>query len=303
MQKRILISGATGLVGRALVAALDPEIWEVVHLVRHPVHDGSKNISWDPDSGLIASEKLAEGTWDAVVHLAGEPIASKRWTPEQKEKIRDSRVAGTKGLAGHLAELPRKPGVLICASAIGYYGDRGEEVLTEASAPGEGFLSDVTQAWEAAADPARAAGIRVVHLRLGVVLSDQGGALAKMLPVFRLGMGGRLGDGSHWMSWVSLTDVTGVLVHMIDSDTASGVYNLTAPEPVTNLVFTKTLGKALGRPTVLPVPRGVIRLALGEMGETLLFHSAKVLPQRLLEESGFAFRHPALPEALADLAR
>lgn len=298
MENAILLSGSSGLIGRELCAALMRDNVPVHQLVRHPVHAQTLNVSWDVDAGIIEAEKCSGHK--AVVHLAGEPIAAKKWSPEQKQRILDSRVKGTRLLAETLAGAEEKPEVFVCASAIGYYGSRGNEKLTEASSAGEGFLAEVTKAWEDAAAPAREAGIRVVHARFGIVLSPEGGALAKMLPAFRFGLGGRLGDGSAWMSWIALPDVAAALRHAIDCPDLSGPVNFTAPEPVTNFTFTKTLGQVLKRPTILPAPAAAIRTVLGEMGETLLLNSSNVLPTRLLE-SGFTFQHPRLAEALKAL--
>ncbi len=298
MENAILLSGSSGLIGRELCAALMRDNVPVHQLVRHPVHAQTLNVSWDVDAGIIEAEKCSGHR--AVVHLAGEPIAAKKWSPEQKQRILDSRVKGTRLLAETLAGAEEKPEVFVCASAIGYYGSRGNEKLTEASSAGEGFLAEVTKAWEDAAAPAREAGIRVVHARFGIVLSPEGGALAKMLPAFRFGLGGRLGDGSAWMSWIALPDVAAALRHAIDCPDLSGPVNFTAPEPVTNFTFTKTLGQVLKRPTILPAPAAAIRTVLGEMGETLLLNSSNVLPTRL-QESGFRFQHPRLAEALTAL--
>ncbi|MCC5847849.1 MAG: TIGR01777 family oxidoreductase [Verrucomicrobia bacterium] len=299
MQKEILVSGASGLVGSAFFSSLDPQTHRVLQLVRHPVHADSSHVSWSPTEGEIEREKLEGLT--AVVHLAGEPIAAKRWSPEQKARIRDSRVNGTRLLAESLAAAKNKPEVLVCASAIGWYGDRGTETLTEASEAGDGFLTEVTQAWEKAADPAREAGIRVVHLRLGVVLSPDGGALAKMMLPFKLCLGGPLGDGQGFMSWVALPDVVAIFNEAVTNPDMKGAYNVTAPHPVNSREFAKALGKALGRPAVIPLPAPVIRFGLGEMGETLLLHSAKILPERLTKEVGYEFQYPELSSALEAL--
>ena len=299
MQKTLLLSGASGLVGSALITALDPQTHRVLQLVRHPVHGESEHVSWSPGAHAIEREKL-DGL-SAVVHLAGEPIAAKRWNPEQKARIRDSRVEGTRLLAEALAAAQNKPEVLVCASAIGWYGDRGSETLTESSDPGEGFLAEVTRDWEKAADPAREAGIRVVHLRLGVVLSPDGGALAKMLLPFRVGLGGPLGDGRNFMSWVALPDVVSIIKEALANSQMNGAYNVTAPHPVNSREFAKTLGKVLHRPAVIPLPAPAIRIGLGEMGETLLLHSAKVLPERLTGEVGYDFQYPELYPALEAL--
>ena len=261
----------------------------------------SRGNDWNPVQGFVNPEVL-RGV-NAVIHLAGEPIAARRWTTEQKRRIRDSRVKGTRALAEALAAAPPGSKTLICASAVGLYGDRGDEIPDESSSPGEGFLAEVVKDWEAAAAPAIAAGVRVVFLRLGVVLSTEGGALAKMLPVFRLGLGGRLGDGKAWMSWVHLDDAVAVFRLALERADMSGAYNLCAPNPVTNRDFTSAMGLALHRPTVLPVPRVALKLLLGEMGETLLLHSSRVLPGRLQRECGFSFAFPRVGEALDDLLK
>jgi len=293
MQKTILLTGATGLVGSALSRALRQAGHDVTALSRGP--------SWNPGGGQVDASVL-EGV-DVVVHLAGEPIAARRWSTAQKQRIRDSRVRGTRALAEALAANPRPGRAFVCASAIGYYGNRGEEALTEMSALGEGFLAEVVRDWEDAAAPAQAAGLRVVFLRLGVVLSAQGGALAKMLPAFRLGLGGPLGNGRDWMSWIHLDDAVAAFQRAVDDAALDGAYNFCAPLPVRNREFTRALGQVLRRPAVMPVPRLALRLLLGEMGETLLLHSARVLPRRLQEEAEFHFAHPELLPALRDLLR
>jgi len=289
---KILVSGSTGLVGGTLVPFLTTGDHSVVRLVRKPSEQG---IRWDPDKGEIESGKL-EG-FDAVVHLAGENIAGGRWTAARKERIRDSRVKGTRLLAEALAGLAKKPKVLVCASAIGFYGDRGDRVLDEAASAGEGFLSDVCVEWEKAAEPAAEAGIRVVHLRFGVVLAADGGALAKMLLPFKLGFGGVLGSGDQYMSWVTVDDAVGMIHFAIENEALVGPVNGVAPNPVTNREFTHTLGKVLSRPTLLPVPAFGARLALGEMADELLLSSTRVVPARLLR-SGYSFRFAQLEDAL-----
>jgi hypothetical protein len=290
---KVLVSGSNGLIGRAFMESLFAGGHEATRLTR-----GNRVVAprvlWNPVTGSL-EPRLLEG-FDAVVHLAGENIAG-RWTPALKEKIRDSRVKGTAFLAQALAGLARPPRVFVCASAVGYYGDRGEEVLTEESGPGEGFLPEVCRAWESAGDPAARRGIRVVHLRFGVALSRRGGALAKMLLPFRLGLGGRLGSGRQWWSWVSLEDARGAILHAIQTETLSGPVNVTAPAPVTNAEFTRALGRALRRPTLLPLPAFLARLALGEMADSLLLASARAEPQKLLS-TGYRFRHPTLSSAL-----
>ena len=294
---RIAISGSSGLVGSALAVSLDREGHEVVRLVRREPrrHD---ELLCDPATGRIDTAGL-EGL-EAVVHLAGENIASSRWSPSQKERIRASRVDGTRRLADSLVGLSRPPATLICASAVGYYGDRGDERLDEASAPGSGFLPETCVAWEAAADPARRAGIRVVTLRIGVVLSAEGGALARMLTPFRLGLGGRLGHGRQRMSWITLEDLIRVIRHVLQDRTLHGPVNAVAPQTVTNGEFTTTLGRVLCRPTLLPLPAALLRLLLGEMGQALLLDGSHVTPERL-RQAGFEFRHHALEPALRSL--
>jgi uncharacterized protein (TIGR01777 family) len=253
---------------------------------------------WDPEGGRVDAAGL-EGV-DAVVHLAGESVGQ-RWTEAAKQRIVRSRVKGTRALAGALAGLARKPRVLVCASAVGIYGDRAERV-DEESATGSGFLADVAREWEAAAQPAAAAGIRVVNLRLGIVLSAEGGALARMLPPFRLGVGGRLGSGEQWMSWVSLEDVVGAIRFAMEREEARGPVNVVSPNPVTNAGFTAALGRALGRPTLLPVPGAALRLLFGQMADEALLGGQRVQPSRLLA-LGYRFRHPELDGALAAALR
>ncbi|HEX4145636.1 MAG TPA: TIGR01777 family oxidoreductase [Pirellulales bacterium] len=291
------IAGASGLIGSALAPFLTTGGHQVQKLVRgRPAAAGE--IAWDPAAGKVDATGLAD--CDAVVNLAGEGIATRRWTAAQKERIRASRVESTTLLARTLAGLNPRPRVWVCASAIGFYGDRGEERLDEASAAGEGFLPDVCRQWEAATAPAVDAGIRVVRLRFGVVLSPAGGALAKMLPPFRMGAGGRLGDGQQYMSWIALDDVVGAIYHALMHDTLAGPVNAVAPHPATNLEFTKTLGRVLHRPTIFPMPAPVARLLFGEMADALLLASARVYPARLLE-SGYAFRYQQLEGALRHL--
>lgn len=291
---KVLVSGATGLVGSALCAALTARGDEVWRLTRRPPNEAT-DIQWNPDQGQLPKSRL-EGL-DAVVHLAGENIAGARWTAAYKQKIRDSRVRGTQLLAETLAQLERKPKVLVAASAIGYYGRRGNESLTETAAPGQGFLPDVCREWEAATRPAEAAGIRVVNLRIGVVLAKAGGALAKMLLPFQLGVGGVVGSGQQFWSWVGLADVVGAIEHSLDHQDLRGPVNAVSPQPLTNYDFTKALGKVLHRPTIFPMPGFAARLALGEMADDLLLGSTRVYPKRL-EETGYRFQHPTLDAAL-----
>jgi uncharacterized protein (TIGR01777 family) len=290
----VVVTGASGLIGSALRPALERAGHRMVPMVR--AAGGGEAIRWDPDRGVIDAGGL-EGV-GAVVHLAGEGIGSKRWNDEQKAKIRDSRVRGTTLLAETLAKLQQPPKVLVSGSAIGFYGDRGDEVLTESSRAGDGFLAELCVAWEAAAAPAKEAGIRVSHIRTGIVVAGGGGALPKMLKPFKLGLGGRLGSGSQWMSWIGLEDEVGGIVHLLGDDAPAGPVNLTAPNPATNADFTKALGQAVGRPTIVPVPKFGLKLLLGgEMAEEMLLGGQRVLPTRLLD-SGYTFTHPELAEAL-----
>ncbi len=296
---RIAVTGSTGLIGQALVEGLESRGHEAVRVVRPGGSHGSgpsTSVVWDPTAPEFDAGGL-EG-FDAVVHLAGEPIAARRWSPDQKARIAESRVRGTAVLAQALAQLSEPPGVLVSASAIGYYGGRGDELLDESSSAGRDFLAEVCRDWETAADPARAAGIRVAHPRTGVVLSRSGGALAEMLPFFRLGIGGRIGDGRQWMSWITLHDEVEALMWLITAD-VEGPVNLTAPEPVTNRELTAALGRALRRPAVLPTPKPALWAKLGrELTEALLYSSARVTPA-VLHRGGFQFTHPDIATGLA----
>ena len=294
---KVAVTGATGLVGSALVPFLLSGGHEVVPLRRASAGgDGDGDApGWDPQTGAF-SAGVADGL-DAVVHLAGENIAAGRWTAARKARIRDSRVNGTRHLAEALAALAEPPQTLVVASAIGFYGDRDDEVLDETSAPGEGFLPDVCQAWEAAAAPAREAGIRVVHLRIGIVMTPAGGALGQMLLPFRMGVGGVIGSGRQYMSWVALDDVLGGVLHALRTEDVAGAVNMVAPNPVTNREFTKTLGRVLRRPTIFPMPAFAARLAFGEMADALLLASTRVEPARI-REGGFTFGYPGLEDAL-----
>lgn len=298
---RVLVTGSTGLVGSALVPFLITLGHRVTRLVRK-VSTSSAGLGpsvtdalWDPVAATI-DRKALEGM-DAVIHLAGENIAAGRWTPQQKARLRDSRVGGTRFLAETLASLQQPPRTLVSASAIGYYGSRGSELMTEGSALGTGFLADVCRDWEAATEPAARKGVRVVHLRVGVVLSPRGGALHKMLTPFKLGVGGVIGDGRQYLSWVSLDDLIGAIHHALVTETLRGAVNAVAPHPVTNREFTKALGRVLSRPTILPLPAFAARLLLGEMADALLLASTRVAPERLLS-SGYKFQHPELEGAL-----
>ena len=292
---RILVTGASGLVGAALVPFLTTGGHHVIRLVRRAEQASASAILWSPQTG-IANPSALEGV-DAVVHLAGERIDSGRWTPQKKAAIRDSRVQGTWALCEALAKLQQPPSVLVCASAIGYYGDRGDEYLREDSAAGHTFLASVCRDWEAATAPAAARGIRVVNARLGIVQSLAGGALAKMITPFQLGAGGMIGHGRQYMSWVTLDDVIGAIHHAISTEALQGPVNVVAPQPVTNRTFTRTLGKVLKRPTLFPMPAAAARLAFGEMADALLLSSARVMPAKL-RDSGYRFRHANLEDGL-----
>jgi uncharacterized protein len=287
---RIALTGSTGLVGSALVPNLIQAGHDVVRLKRPA--------DWDPEKGTANVSAFAGA--NAVIHLAGENIASGRWTAARKQRILGSRVQGTRLIAETISGMDRPPQVLVSASAVGYYGDRGSEVLREESPPGTGFLPEVCRQWEAATDAALPKGIRVVHLRTGIVLSVKGGAMAKMLPPFKLGLGGKIGSGNQYWSWISLDDVCGAVLHCIQQAGLRGAVNIVSPEPVTNLDFTKALGRALGRPTVFPMPGFAARLVLGEMADELLLASARVQPAKLLA-SGFVFHHTELQPTLRHL--
>lgn len=292
---KILVTGSTGLIGSALVQHLKGEGHAVTRLLRSRVSPGEKGFLWDVQSGTLYAKPL-EGL-DAVVHLAGENIGAGRWSLTRKAIIRDSRVRGTRLLSETLARLEQPPKVLVCASAMGFYGDRRDETLNEKSSGGTGFLPELCREWEAASEAAAAKGIRVVHLRIGLVLSAEGGALKRMLPPFKLGVAGRLGSGEQFMSWVALDDLVGVIEHAITHNSLAGPVNAATPNPVTNQEFTKTLGRVLGRPTIFPVPAFAVRLLFGEMGDALLLSSARLEPTRLTA-SGFMFRYPELEPAL-----
>jgi len=295
---KILVSGSSGLIGSALVDFLTARGHTVIRLIRSSSSSPSNTIVWNPESRELDTRQL-EGL-DAVVHLAGENLSTGRWTPEKKIRIAHSRVDYTRFLGEFLARLQSPPTAWLCASAIGYYGNRGDEVLREESAPGVGFLADLCRQWEAATEPAQGAGIRVALLRFGVVLSPAGGALAKMLPPFRWGLGGRLGDGKQYMSWITLADAVGAIHHVLTQPELQGAVNVTAPHPVTNLEFTKTIGKILSRPTLFSVPAFVLRCVMGEMANELLLAGACVAPTRLIE-TGYVFQYPELEAALRGL--
>ncbi len=290
---KIGVTGSTGLVGSALVPLLATHGHDVVGLRRY-TESAKDQEGWDPNTGRITVSNTA---LDALVHLAGENIAGGRWNAARKSRIRDSRVDGTRRLAETLAGQAQRPHTLVVASAIGYYGDRGDERLIESSDAGEGFLPEVCHAWEAATAPARDAGIRVVHLRIGIVLTPAGGALAQMLLPFKMCVGGVIGPGRQYMSWIALDDVLAAIRHALQTETLDGPVNAVAPQPVTNAEFTSTLGRVLRRPTVMPLPAFFARLAFGEMADALLLSSTRVQPARL-EETGFTFQYPELEAAL-----
>lgn len=291
---KLLISGSHGLVGKALVKSLESAGHEIFCLVRHA--PGSDfEVEWSPDRYSIALARL-EG-FDGVIHLAGESIASGRWDEEKKRKIRESRVKGTKLLSDALANLARPPRTLVSASAIGYYGNRGDELLTETSPPGDDFLSGVCVEWEKSTAHALEKGIRVVNTRFGIILDSQGGALAKMLTPFRMGVGGKVGSGEQWMSWIALDDVVAAIEYVLASQTLKGPVNFVAPNAVRNAEFTKTLGRVLSRPTIFPIPAFGARLAFGEMADALLLSSQRVEPERL-KEAGYQFKYANLEGAL-----
>lgn len=293
-QPTVVITGASGLIGTKLTAAFEADGWRVLRAVRREAkHD--QEVSYDPKKGLIEREKL-EGV-EAIVHLAGAGIADKRWTESYKQTILDSRVDGTTLIAETLAGLNNKPKVFACASAIGYYGDRGNEELDEQAAAGDGYLPEVCLQWERSCEAAREAGIRTVNMRIGVVLSTEGGALKEMLTPFKLGGGGVLGSGKQYFSWIELEDIVRAMHFIVKNDSLSGPVNLVAPNPVTNYEFTKTLGRVLSRPTILPMPAFAARLLFGEMADALLLASTRVVPSKLTS-AGFSYEHGELEPAL-----
>ena len=301
---KILVTGSSGLVGTALVKALGRDGHMVCRLMRpesaanNEVKDGF-NVAWNPATGELGGAGVGP---DGVVNLAGASIAGGRWTAERKEVLRASRIDTTRALVEALAKMNVRPSVLVSASAIGIYGNRGDELLTEESKVGTDFLAELARDWEAEALKAEALGIRVVLARFGIILSGEGGALAKMLLPFKLGAGGRLGSGQQWMSWVMLEDVVGILRMAIEKATARGAVNVVAPQPVKNAEFTKVLAKALHRPALFPAPAFALRLALGEMADALLLSSQRVAPQRL-EQTSYRFLHPELPTALSTILK
>jgi uncharacterized protein len=297
MNSRILVSGVSGPIGAALLPSLKTSGWSVVRLVRGPA-SGDGQIAWDP--AVAIAPELVSG-FDAVVHLAGESIFG-RWTAGKKRKILDSRVTGTLNLAQALARAEEKPKVFLSGSAIGYYGNRGDELLSEESAPGTGYLAEVCEAWEEATMPAVQADIRTAHIRTGIVLSAKGGALGAMLLPFRLGLGGRTGDGRQWMSWIDVRDMVGAIHHVLKNDLLQGAVNMVAPKPVRNAEFAETLAGVLGRPAIFPMPAFAVKLIFGEMGEECLLGSQKVEPGKLIS-SGYPFRHRELRGSLEGLLK
>ena len=291
---KILVSGSTGLIGRALVGRLESSGHDVVRLVRPESRSGVTGITWDPGAGVLDASQL-EG-FDAVVHLGGENIADRRWSEEQKRRIRDSRVMGTTLLANALARLDSPPSVFLCASAGGYYGDRGDEVLADSADAGTDFLAQVTREWEDSTQPASEAGIRVVNMRISVVLTADGGMLKRVLPIFKLGLGGRLGSGSQYMSWITRQDLIDAIVWVMDHDDLSGGVNVSSPNPVTNAEFTRALGRQIGRPAIFSVPKFALRIAQGDLSDVVL-SSIRMEPERLVS-SGFEFAHPEIEGAL-----
>jgi uncharacterized protein (TIGR01777 family) len=289
---KVLIAGASGLVGSALIPALEADGAEITRLVRSFARTGE--IEWHPNQDEIDTDKLKG--FDAVINLAGENIAAGRWTDDQKRKIRDSRVNGTHLLSEAIAKLAKRPGVFVCASATGIYGDRGDEVLDEQSDSGGGFLAGVCREWEMATAPALQAGVRTVTLRFGPIIAREGGMLAKLLTPFKMGMGGKVGSGKQYISWVAIDDAIGAIKIALSDESIRGPLNVVSPNPVTNEVFTKTLGHVLSRPTGLAIPAFAAKLAFGEMADEMLLTSQRVVPKRLVE-AGYEFQQPELEGA------
>lgn len=292
---KVLVSGSSGLIGSALVPVLRARGNEVRRLVRKKGRLAADEAAWDPAAGKI--DKAALEGCDVIVHLAGENVAGGRWTAKRKAEIRNSRVQSTQLLVEAVLGLKRPPRTLAAASAIGFYGDRGSQQLEEDAAPGAGFLAELCREWEASTEPAQQAGIRVANLRIGVVLSAEGGALSAVLPIFRFGLGGVIGEGTQYVSWIAIDDVVGAIQHVLASEHLKGPVNVVAPNPVTNREYTSALGAVLGRPTLLPLPAMAARLMFGEMADELLLSSARVHPQQLLA-SGYEFHFPLLADAL-----
>lgn len=296
---RVAITGASGFIGSALRASLRGDGHEILRLVRGRAQ-APDEVGWDPEAGEVDSAALV-GT-EAVVHLAGAPLGPRRWTAAHKRRIHLSRTRGTRAVAEALASMPSPPTRMLSASAVGFYGDTGSAVVDESGPRGAGFLSDVVADWEAATGPAAEAGVSVAHMRTGVVLSPHGGLMGTVLPLFRLGLGGRLGTGRQYMSWIAATDEIGAMRFLLERPDLTGPFNLTAPEPVTNAEYTRLLAAALRRPASFPVPAGVLRLALGGFADEAALVSQRVVPTRL-QEAGYAFHYPALVPTLADLLR
>lgn len=299
-RKRILVAGASGLVGRALVARFEADGHEVVRLVRRETA-AANEVRWDPSAGSINGGLEARGPVDVVVSLSGAGIADRRWSAARRREILSSRLEPTATLVAAMGEASSRPAAFLSASAIGFYGNRADEALSESSPAGEGFLAEVCKAWEAEALRAEALGVRTVLLRTGIVLDRSGGALAKQLPIFRAGLGGRLGSGKQWTSWITLEDEVAAVAFLADAEQVRGAVNLTAPVPVTNGEFTRALGSALHRPAVAVVPRVALAAALGgQLADEMLLASARVLPE-VLTDAGFTFAHPEIDDALASL--
>ena len=298
---RILITGASGLIGTALQKSFEEKGYEML-LASRSEPKSERDIQWNADAGFADEDLLRLEGLDAVIHFAGESISALRWTDEKKKAIRDSRVHGTRTMIEAFARLEKKPKVFISASAIGFYGDRGDEEMTETNSVGDTFLSEVSKEWESESRRAEDMGIRTVLLRNGIVLSKDGGALATMMTPFKLGVGGVVGSGKQWMSWVSLDDAVGIVDYALENENLRGAVNVVSPNPVTNEEFTKTLGEVLYRPTFLPLPEFAVNLVFGEMGDALLIDSTRVVPKRLLD-SGFKFRCPEIKSALENAVK
>ncbi len=296
-RKKILIAGSSGMIGTQLCAFLDTGGHDVWRLVRREIDSESNEIFWDPENNLINAEEI-EG-FDAIIHLGGAGIGDKRWTKKRKNLIQDSRKLSTLLLSKTISELKQKPEVFLVASAIGFYGNRGDEELTEKSSPGSGFLTETTLNWESYTEAAKNSGIRVINIRTGIVLSATGGALKRMLLPWKVGAGGSIGGGKQWMSWISLDDHIYAINHLIMNEKCNGVFNLTSPNPVRQKTFSKTLGKVLRRPAFAPIPKFPMKILFGELANPLLFEGQKVIPEKILD-SGFTFTHESLENALRD---
>ncbi len=293
---RVLITGASGLIGKALQRSFEKKGYEMLLASRSEPKD-ERHIQWNPDTGFADADLPRLEGIDAVVHLAGESISAIRWSEEKKKAIRDSRVFGTRSMIETFDKLEQRPKTFITGSAIGFYGDRGDDVMTESSAAGKTFLAEISKEWEAESRRAEDLGIRTVLLRTGIVLSKDGGALATMMTPFKLGVGGVVGSGKQWMSWISLDDVVGIINFALENENVRGAVNVTAPNPVTNEEFTKTLGSVLYRPTFLPLPEFAVHMVFGEMGDALLLDSTRVVPKRMLD-AGYEFKFTDLKTAL-----